>query len=93
VQFLAWLESYGFSRRDTDFCTSAGVTSNACFARANTEDAKSAKFDPIAIRERFLEALENGIDCSFCLGSWQTSPLDDVMHNILLDQCSGLLVN
>ena len=58
-------------------------------ARSNTEDAESAQFDTVARGQGLLEPFEYGVHGSFRLGPRQACPLDDVMHNILLDQCLG----
>ena len=91
VEFFAGFETHGLAGRDADFGAGARVASDAGFARTDAEDAESAEFDPVSCGESLLEAFEDGVDSRFSLGSRQACPLDDVMDNILLDQCRGPL--
>jgi len=61
VQFFAGLESNGLARSDAYFGAGSRVAADASLARANAEDAKSAKFDAISGSQGLLEPLEDGI--------------------------------
>jgi hypothetical protein len=87
VQLFAGLETNGFAGGDADLGTGAGIAADAGFARTDAEDAEAAEFDSVSCGESLLEAFEDGVDSRFSLGSRQACPLDDVMDNILLDQC------
>jgi hypothetical protein len=87
VKFLAGLEAYGLAGRDADLGTCSWVTPDAGFARANAEDAEAAELDPVACGESILEPFEHCVHGGFCLGTRQACPLNNVMDNILLNQC------
>ena len=90
VQFFAWLEANGLAWGNVDLSPGAGVASDAGFASADAEDAKSAQFDALAGRQSLLEALEDRVHCRLSLGARQARALDHVVNNILLDQWSNL---
>jgi hypothetical protein len=87
MKLFAGLEADGFAGRDADFGAGSGIAADAGFARTNAEDAEAAQFDAIACCQSLFEALEDSIHGSFRLGPRQACSLDDVMHDILLDQC------
>ena len=87
VQLLAGLEAYGFAGGDADFGAGARIATDAGLARADAEDAETAEFDTFSCCEGFFEALKHRIDGRFCLGSRKACALDDLMNNVLLDQC------
>jgi len=91
MQFFAGLEPDGFARCDAYLGPGAGIAADAGLAGANAEDAEAAKFDAIACCQGLLEPLKDGVDSRFSLGTRQACPLDDVMDNILLDQCRSPL--
>ena len=87
VQLFAGLKANGFAGSDADFSAGARIAADAGFARPDTEDAEAAQFDSIACGKRLLESFEDGVDGRFSFGSRQACPLDDMVDNILLDQC------
>ncbi len=93
MEFFARFESDSFPRRDTYLGAGTGVAADAGFTGANAEDAEAAQFDAIAFGQGLLEPLEDCIDSCFSLGAGQACPLNDVMDNILLDQCRSLSVD
>jgi hypothetical protein len=90
MQFLAGLETHGFSGGNADFSAGTGVAANSGFACADTEDAKSAQFDALSGRKSLFEALEDGINGGFRLGARQAGALDHVMDDVLLNQWGNL---
>jgi hypothetical protein len=54
--------------------------------RAHAEDAKAAQLDAFASRQSLLEALEDRIHRSLCLGAGKTCALDHMMDDVLLNQ-------
>jgi hypothetical protein len=92
VQLFAGLEADGFAGGDADFSAGAGIAADAGFAGPDAEDAETAQFDTIAGSQGVLESFEDGIDGRFSLGSRQACPLDDMVDNILLDQCRSSVV-
>src|ERR1039458_9332226 len=86
MQFLAGFEAHGLSWGDADLGSGSRIAANACFAGADAENAKSAQFDALAGRQGLLEALEDRIHRSFCLGARQARALDYVMDDVLFNQ-------
>jgi hypothetical protein len=93
LQFLAGFEPHRFAGGDADFLAGARVAADTGLARADAENAEAAQFNAITCRESLFEPLEYGIHGSFSLGSRQACPLNDVMDNILLDQCRSPLLD
>jgi hypothetical protein len=85
VELFAGLEADCFAWRDGDFGSRAGITTDAGFAWFNGEDAKAAQFDAIASDQSLLHAIEDGVYCGFCLGSWQAGALNNPLYKILLN--------
>jgi hypothetical protein len=92
VEFFARLEANSLSRRDTDFSTGPRVAADSGFTRTDAEDAESPQFNAITGCQSLFEALEDGVHGSFRLGPRQACPLDNVMDDILLDQCPSPLI-
>jgi hypothetical protein len=90
MKFFAGLEPDGFSRGDAHLGASPRVSADACFARADTEHAKSAQFDALAGRKGLLQAFKDRVYRGFCLGAGQACALDHVMYDVLLNQWSNL---
>jgi hypothetical protein len=90
MKLLAWLEAYGFTRRDAHLGAGAGIAANAGFAGADAENAKSAQFDALTGGQGLLEALENGIHRSLRLGAGKAGALDNMMDDVLLNQRGNL---
>jgi hypothetical protein len=86
VKLLAWLEADGFAGGDADLGAGSGITADTGLPGLDGEDAKAAKFDPVAGHQGLLHALEDGIDGSFGLGPGKPGPFDDALDEILLDQ-------
>jgi hypothetical protein len=86
MELFSGLEAYCFARGDADLGSSAGIAADAGFSGADAENAKSAQFDALACGEGLLEALEDGIHGSFCLGARQAGALDYVMDDVLFNQ-------
>jgi len=87
VEFLAGLEADGFAGGDADFGAGSGVAADACFTGADAEDAEAAQLDAIPRSQRLLEPFEDGVHGGFRFSPRQACPLDDVMDDILFDQC------
>src|SRR3954466_9556867 len=70
LQFFARLEANGLAGRNADLCACARVATDTSFARTHVEDAEAAEFDAVALGERFLHGLEDGLNghLGFCLG-------------------------
>jgi len=87
MKLFAGLEADGFAGGDADFGAGPGIAPYAGFARTDAEDAEAAQFDAVAGRQRLLEAFKDCIHSRFGLGPRQACALDDVMHDVLFDQC------
>ena len=86
VKFLAGFKANRFAGGDADFSAGAGIAANAGFARADAEDAESPQLDSLARAESLFQSLEDRVNSGLRLGSGQTSALDHVMDDVLLDQ-------
>ena len=87
MKLFAGLEADGFSGGDGDFSTSPRVAADSGLSRTHIEDAEAAQFDPFSVGQRLFEALEDGVHCSFGLYAGQTGPFDNVVDDVLLNQC------
>ena len=67
VKFLAWLEAYSLAWSDGDLGPGPGITADSRLARAHVEDPKPTKLDPVAGRQGFLQAFEDGVNRRFRL--------------------------
>jgi len=90
MQFLARLEAHSLARSDAHFGAGAWIAANPGFAGADAENAKSAQFNALSGGQGLLQALENRIHRSFCLGARQARALDYLMDDVLFNQ-SGIL--
>jgi hypothetical protein len=86
MELFARLEADSLAWGDADFCTCAGIAADAGFAGADAEDAESAQFYALTRGQSLLEALEDRIHRSFCLGARQARALDYVMDDVLFNQ-------
>ena len=86
VQFLAGLETNSLAGGDADLSAGPRIAADAGFAGADAENAKSAQFDALAGGQGLLQALENRIHRSLCLGARQARALDYVMDDVLFNQ-------
>jgi hypothetical protein len=87
VQFLTWLEAYGFARSDGNFGAGAWISANSGLAGAHAEDAEAAQLDAVAFGQRLLQTFEYGIDCCFGFVPRQARSFYNVMDNVLFNQC------
>ena len=87
VEFLAGLESNGFARGDADFRSGSGVAADARLAGPDAEDAEAAQFNAVSRGQGLFQAFKNGVHGGFRFGAGQPCTLNDVMNDILLDQC------
>jgi hypothetical protein len=90
VQLFAWLEADSFAGGYAHFGSGAGIAADTGFAGADTEDAKSAQFNALAGGQGLLQAFEDGIHRSLCLGSRETRALDYMMDDVLFNQRGNL---
>ncbi len=90
VQLFAGFEADGFAGCNADLSTSAGVAANAGFAGADAEDAKATEFNALAAREGFFQTFEDCIDDGLCLGPGKAGTLDNLVDNVLFNQCRNL---
>jgi hypothetical protein len=90
VQLLSRFEADGFAGCDADLGAGTGIAANACFARADAENAKSAQFDALTGGQSLLQALEDRIHRGFCLDAGQARALDYMMDDVLLNQWGNL---
>src|SRR5690349_8036403 len=91
LQLLPRFEAHGLARRDADFSASTGIASDAGFARAHIEDAKSAQFNAFTQRQGLLHALKDGFHGQLCLGFGDTGFVDNFINNVELNHWAALL--
>lgn len=87
MQFLSGFEADGVAGGYGDFCPGAGVAADAGFARTNAEYAEAAELDSVSFCEGVFEAFEDGVNGSLGLCARQSGSIDDVVDDILLNQC------
>ena len=85
MQLFTGLEADGLAGGDGDFCSGAGITSDAGFSRLDGEDAEAAKLDAITGNERLLHAVEDGVNGCLCFGSGQSGTFYNPLYQILLN--------
>jgi hypothetical protein len=85
LQFLAWFEAHGFSRRNRNLRPGARVASNSGLAWTYVEHAKPAQLNAIALGERALHALENGFHCQFSFGFCNSGLVDHFVDDVELN--------
>ena len=67
VKFLAWLEAYSLARSNGDLGAGPWITADSRLARADIEDPKPTKLNPVAGRQSFLQAFEDRVHGRFRL--------------------------
>jgi len=87
VQFLARLEAHRLAGRDAHFRACPRIAPNPGLARAHVEHAKATQLDALAFRQGALQGFKHRIDSGFGLVALQPCPLNDLVDNILLNQC------
>src|SRR6185369_3881354 len=85
LQFLARLEANSLPRRNADLGTGARVTADAGLPRTHVEYAKAAQLYAVALRERFLHALEDGFHRQLGLRLGDAGFVDNLVDNIQLN--------
>jgi flavin reductase (DIM6/NTAB) family NADH-FMN oxidoreductase RutF len=86
LQFLTWLEADGLAWGNRHLRTGARITSDPGFPRTDVEDAEAPQFDPFALCESPLHALENGLHRHFRLGLSDPSAVDYFIDDVEFDQ-------
>ena len=87
VKFLARLKANSLAWSDGDFRTSPRIAADSRLTRADIEDAKTAQLNPVARSKRFLQTLKDCVDGSFRFVARQSGLGDDVMDDVLFNQC------
>jgi hypothetical protein len=90
VELFAGFEADSFAGSDADLGAGAGVAADAGFAGANAEDAKAAELNTLAAGEGFFQAFKDCIDDGLGLGPGKTGTFDDLVDNVLFNQCRNL---
>ena len=85
VQLIAGLEAHRFAWGDGNFGSGAWVAADAGLAGLDSEDAEATEFDAVSGDERLFHAVEDGVNRSLCLGSWQTGALNNPLYQVLLN--------
>ena len=85
LQVLAWLEAYGFSRRDIYFRTCTRVPPDTGLPRLYGKYSEATQLDPIIGLEGILHAIEDCIHRLFRFRLAHSCPLNDLIHKIEFD--------
>ena len=85
LQVLAWLEAYGFSRRDIYFRAGTRVPPDTGLPRLYRKYSEAAQLDPIIGLEGVLHAIEDRIHRLFRFRLAHSRPLNDLIHKIEFD--------
>jgi len=85
MKLFARFEANRLARSDGDFSTSSGIAADTGFAWLDGEDTEASQFDPVARDEGLLHAVEDGVNCRLCFGSWQSGTLNNPLYKILLN--------
>ena|SRR5579862_2653564 len=87
MQFLTRFEAYSFTRSNIHFRPCAGIAPDAGLPWPDIEDAETAKFNAVSVRQGFLEAFKYGVDCGLGFHTRQSGAFDYVMDDVLFNQC------
>jgi hypothetical protein len=87
MQFLARLEAHGFAGGNGYLGSGSRIAADSGFSGADVEDTEAPQLDSLAASQGLLETLEDGVDGGFGLHAGQTGPLDDVVDDVLFNQC------
>ena len=87
VQFLARFEAHRFARGNIDFSSGPGIAPDPGLSRPHIENTEAAQLNAVSVRQGFLEALKNGVDCSLSFYAGQSRAFDYVMDDVLFNQC------
>ena len=87
MKFLARLEANRLAWSDRHFRTSPRIAANPRLARADIEYAKAPQLNPVARSESFFQTFKNRIDRRFCFVARQSRLRDDLVDNVLFNQC------
>ena len=87
MKFLARFEAHSFPRRNGYFSSGARIPPNAGLPGTDIENSKAAQLDSFALGQRLLQTLEDSVHSGFSLDPGEPGPFDDVMDDVLLNQC------
>jgi hypothetical protein len=82
LKFFARLEADGFSGRDANLLSRAGVAADSGLARLNIEDPKPSQLDPLAAPEGILHGFKDSFHCLLSPGPRNVSLLDDGVDDV-----------
>jgi hypothetical protein len=85
LQLFARLEANSLAGRDAHFGASTGISTNTGLAGPNVKNTEAAKFDAVALCQRLLHALKDGIHGRLGFIPWQSRSLHHLMHYVELD--------
>jgi hypothetical protein len=87
MKLFSGFKAHCLPRSDGHFRAGPWVAPDARLSGPDIEDAETAQLDPVAIGQSLLEALEDRIDSGLGLDAGQTSPFDNVVDDVLFNQC------
>jgi hypothetical protein len=86
VKVFAWLKTHSLAGRDTDLGAGARVASHPGLTGFDGKDAEASQLDSVALGQRALHGLEDGVYGGLGLDARESRAFDDPLDEILLDQ-------
>src|SRR5215218_7412234 len=89
LQVLARLEAHRLAGGDRHLDAGLGIAADALLAVADLEDAEAAELDPLAVAERGLHSLDDGVDGLSRLHPGYIRDFRDAVDDVRLDHCGS----
>jgi hypothetical protein len=85
LQFLPWLETYGFAGRNGNLGPGAGISPNSGFPWPDVKYAEAAQLNAIALGEGAFHTFKHGFDGQLSLGFRYSGFVNHFVDNVQLD--------
>jgi len=82
LEFLARLEAHRFARGDGKLRACSRIAADTRFSRLHCEDAETAKFNAVTLREGSLHFGEDSLDGHVCFGFRDSCLVDDFLNDV-----------
>jgi hypothetical protein len=86
VKFFAGFEANRFSGSDADLGAGTGIPPDTGFAGTDVEHAETSQFNPLSLRQRLLEALEDRVHRGFRFVALEARALNHLVNDVLFYQ-------
>jgi len=91
LQLFSRLKPHGFAWRNRDFRAGSRISPDTGFSRPYIEDTKTPQLNAVALGQRLLHAVEDGLNRQFSLGLGNSGLIDHFVDDVELDHGSPLL--